>query len=65
MNLSSNINVVGTCSLCGGLVVKPSPPSPYYPNSVPKCSSCGAYKKQTLPIVEMEAPNVKPQLLNE
>lgn len=57
MNLSSNTNVMGTCSLCGGLVISE--------RDNPRCSSCGAQKKHTLPIVEMEAPNPKPQLLNE
>jgi hypothetical protein len=55
--------VVGRCSLCGGSVTIPT----FYHSVVPPtptCQSCGATKKNTMPIVEMEQPS-KPQLLNE
>jgi hypothetical protein len=55
--------IVGKCSLCGGAVTVPT----VYHSTVPptpSCQSCGATKKNDLPIVEMErAP--RQQLLNE
>ena len=56
-----NEKIIGKCSICGGLVTVPNiwyginPP-------IPTCSSCGAVKKDLLPVIDMEP---KRQLLNE
>lgn len=45
--------IVGTCSKCGGTVCTPivwagtTPP-------IPKCDTCGAVKKNSLPVIETE-----------
>lgn len=57
MNMTYHgMQVIGTCSLCGGRVVMPTLWSGINP-PVPSCTSCGATKKQPNgPIIEMENP---------
>jgi hypothetical protein len=49
--LDMNKKVIGTCSICGGKVV-------VYQSmegaSVPTCTSCGAVKRETMPVIPME-----------
>lgn len=47
--------VIGICSHCGGRVVLPSVWYGIYPPE-PRCESCGATKKRSLPVIEMEPP---------
>lgn len=50
--------VVGTCSLCGGMVTVPTvwmctiPPTP-------TCQSCGAHAPMHGPVIQMQPNNVK------
>lgn len=48
-----NKAIIGTCSICGGTVSVPTVFHSVTP-PVPTCESCGAQKKSTLPVVEME-----------
>lgn len=57
-------HLVGRCSNCGGNVTLPEiHHSVTIP--VPTCQSCGATKKNELPIIEMEQPKDTRRLLNE
>lgn len=48
--------VIGSCSICGGNVVVPTSWYGVYPPE-PTCETCGAVKKRSLPVVEMEQPD--------
>ncbi len=47
--------VIGRCSECLGLVTVPEYWMGIYP-PVPTCESCGARKKDDLPIIDMDPP---------
>jgi hypothetical protein len=53
-NLEQRVNVIGTCSLCGGRVVVPVVVMSGFPVE-PWCSSCGAVKREPIhgPILDM------------
>ena len=57
-------HVHGRCSICGGTVTTPHVYHSVVPPT-PTCQACGAKKKNTLPIVEMEEGSQGPRLLNE
>ena len=54
--------IIGSCSKCGGYVSVPevwmgvNPP-------IPTCNSCGATKKEKLPVIEMNESPIKKELL--
>lgn len=55
-------SIIGRCSQCGGNVkvftgawMGTQPPTPC-------CESCGATPKNTLPVIQMNEPTVKPRL---
>jgi hypothetical protein len=56
------MSVVGTCSKCGGDVVK----TPTTRGVVTKCTKCGVVKQPKLPVIDMsESVTEQRQLLNE
>ena len=51
-----DVEVVGTCSICGGDVVTPKMLLMVGPWPAPYCIRCGATVKRNLPVIPME-PN--------
>ena len=47
--------IMGKCSLCGGYVTVPTVWHGIYPPT-PTCDSCGATKKDNLPVIPMDPP---------
>lgn len=49
--------IIGRCSHCNGFVTVPDVWFGIYP-PVPTCESCGARKKDNLPVIDMDPPKV-------
>lgn len=49
------IQVIGTCSCCGGAVTVPGVWHGTMP-PVPTCSRCGARKENEMPVIKMQPP---------
>jgi len=55
-------NIIGTCSKCGGMFSVPNIWMSVVP-PVPECLTCGAIKKEKLPVIEMNEFPIKKELL--